>query len=175
MPNIVDPTPGIVRLTPIKQDRSRGVLKRFMDYVMPEPNSGCWLWVGGLRGKGGYGVFGWFKGKKSYIAHRASYEMIVGAIPDGMHLDHLCRVRSCVNPQHLEPVTPRENCVVRARGGNASINFNKTHCKRGHPLVPGNLVKLTTIKQRICLTCSNEKSRQWKAKKRARTLEMECD
>ena len=67
-----------------------------------EPNSGCWLWAGADNGEG----YGKFRGK---YAHRLSYERHKGPIPDGLHLDHLCRMPCCINPDHLEPVTNAEN------------------------------------------------------------------
>lgn len=78
-----------------------------MDKVAPEPNTGCWLWLGALSAKG-YARFH----DRSYIvvwAHRWAYVHFRGRIPKGKHLDHLCRVPSCVNPDHLEPVTVKEN------------------------------------------------------------------
>lgn len=72
--------------------------------------SGCWLWTG-HRGSGGYGRFR--LNHRERPAHRAAYELLVGPVPDGLVLDHLCRNRGCVNPAHLESVTPREN-ILRA-------------------------------------------------------------
>ena len=66
----------------------------------------CWLWTGALA-PNGYGV-GW-NGERTRQAHRLVYELLVGPIPEGKHLDHLCCVRNCVNPDHLEPVTQAEN------------------------------------------------------------------
>ena len=89
----------------------------------------CWLWTGRID-RGGYGRYG----ENGGGAHRTSYEWFVGPIPDGLHIDHLCRVRRCVNPDHLEPVTCRENLM---RGeGIAVKNARKTHCKYGHPFTP---------------------------------------
>lgn len=88
---------------------------RFMSHVSPEPNSGCWLWTAS-GGSGGYGSFSIGRARANLMAHRVSYEMFRGPIPEGLHIDHLCRVRCCVNPAHLEPVTPREN-VNRGIGG----------------------------------------------------------
>src|SRR5438132_887862 len=94
----------------------------------PEPNSGCWLWTG-ILSYGGYGRVK-FKGKH-YAAHRVSYEASRGAIPMGLQIDHLCRVRSCINPDHLELVTCRENLL---RGNTLqAANARKTHCPAGHP------------------------------------------
>ncbi len=71
------------------------------DKIMPEPNSGCWFWLGALSR--GYGSL------KNARAHRVAYEMTIGPIPEGLVIDHLCRVTSCVNPDHLEAVTQAEN------------------------------------------------------------------
>jgi hypothetical protein len=78
---------------------------RFIQKYVPEPNTGCWLWTGYVDRHG----YGQFKGAKQGSAHRWSYEYHAGPIPEGLQLDHLCRVRSCVNPAHLEPVTCRVN------------------------------------------------------------------
>lgn len=79
----------------------------YSDKILPEPNSGCWFWVGGLSGRG-YGVI-YRKRGRNVRAHRVAVEMTKGPIPDGMVLDHLCRVHCCVNPDHLEAVTQGEN------------------------------------------------------------------
>lgn len=97
-----------------------GVYLRFWKYVLTEDvlRDGCWLWQG-PRVHNGYGIISiQGSGVKTTIrAHRYAYEALVGPIPEGLQLDHLCRVRRCVNPAHLEPVTARENVRrgVRAR------------------------------------------------------------
>lgn len=80
--------------------------QRFFTRVSPEPNTGCWLWTGSCFSLG-YGQFHINRCPK--LAHRVAYEMLVGPIPRGLELDHLCHVRSCVNPQHLRPATRRQN------------------------------------------------------------------
>lgn len=96
---------------------------------------GCWIWTGSIRK--GYGQI-WTSldasGHRSLLqAHRASYELARGPIPEGLDLDHLCRNRLCVNPDHLEPVTRRVN-ILRGTAP-AAHNARKTHCDEGHSLV----------------------------------------
>jgi len=97
------------------------VLSLFEANVMPEPNSGCWLWMGGTV-KRGYGRFNIPRrlGGQRRKAHQLSYELYRGLIPAGLELDHLCRVPSCVNPEHLEPVTHQMN-VLRGAGPSGVI------------------------------------------------------
>lgn len=98
----------------------------------------CWLWISYV-GKNGYGYFG------RQLAHRVSYETHKGPIPIGLDLDHLCRVRRCINPDHLEPVTRREN----ARRGIKGVLT--THCPQGHEYSLAN-TRLNNGR-RICKTC----------------------
>lgn len=95
----------------------------------------CWLWTAYIEPRG-YGVFRPSGCSTNVKAHRWAYEALVGSIPAGLTLDHLCRVRHCVNPTHLEPVTNRENGL---RGNTvAAINARKTHCVNGHEFTPEN-------------------------------------
>lgn len=132
-------------------------LDRFMAKV-DKAESGCWLWTSALNNRG-YGRFG-LEGKMR-LAHRLSYETFVGTIPAGLDLDHLCGVRSCVNPAHLEPVTHREN--LRRGSGFAGENSRKSHCAHGHPLSGDNLYEHPT-NGRYCRACK----RRWDAEARAR-------
>ena len=124
---------------------SREVLQRFWAKVQPEPNTGCWLWVGATV-PDGYGQM-YLDGKPS-PAHRIAYELHKEPIPDGLQLDHLCRVRSCVNPDHLEPVTNRENIK---RGNAGKREKDRTHCPQGHPYSGRNLVVMKG--KRYCREC----------------------
>ena len=89
--------------------------QRFFNKVAPEPNSGCWLWTGSCI-EDGYGQF-WFEGT-NVRAHRWAYEFLVEPIPEGLQIDHLCRIRSCVNPSHMEVVTHQIN-LLRGHGTRA--------------------------------------------------------
>jgi hypothetical protein len=118
--------------------------------------TGCWVWTGAVNGgaRSGYGYF------RKRRAHRVAYEAWVGPIPEGLVLDHLCRVRRCVNPSHLEPVTVRENLL---RGDTLQAhNAAKTHCIRGHKLSGKNLrlQKKRSRLARICRTCHREEQRR---------------
>jgi len=114
------------------------------------PNGDCWEWQGACVG-GGYGRFRTYR--RAVYAHCFAYELLVGAIPEGLQLDHLCRVRRCVNPAHLEPVTPKEN-VVRGR----SANREKEHCANGHVFDTANTYRWKG--GRYCRECNKERAYQ---------------
>lgn len=114
-----------------------------------EDEDGCWIWTG-PRYKAGYGRF--YLGQESVYAHRVMYMIFVGEIANGLHTDHLCRVRECCNPCHLEVVSCREN-IMRSPIAPAAINADKTHCKRGHQLSGDNL-EIAEDGGRRCRTCA---------------------
>ena len=127
--------------------------------------SGCIEWVGG-KFSNGYGAFhpgpsALIPGaQKKILAHRWAYEHAVGPVPDGMQLDHLCRNRSCVNPDHLEPVTPAEN---QARAAKARI----TECPQGHPYTEENTLLSNGGRHRRCRACTTERENLRAPKKNA--------
>lgn len=106
--------------------------------------SGCWLWTAAIDANG-YGMLG--VPDRTNRAHRLVYELRVGPIPEGLQLDHLCRVRRCVNPEHLEPVTSHENTRRSPlhRG-------NQDHCLNGHPYDEENTYR-SPNGWRKCRTC----------------------
>ncbi len=125
--------------------------------------TGCWEWTGPKQGQG-YGIFG---SKPSRAAHRAFYERFKGPIPAGLVIDHLCRNPSCVNPEHLEPVTNRENVM---RGLKGVLHVQPSHCINGHEYTPEN--KLVNYRGHVkCRACNrdeqNARRRKASAIKRA--------
>ena len=136
-------------------------LSAFWRYVLPEPNSGCWLWDGYIS-ESGYGRFSPKWKMAPFYAHRYSYEIYKGPIPAGMTIDHLCRVRCCVNPDHLEPVSYAEN--IR-RGLLVELRAPRTHCKVGHELKDGDFYWRRSHK--ICLVCDRARNKLKYQRKRA--------
>ncbi|MFJ1461805.1 HNH endonuclease signature motif containing protein [Nocardia sp. N2S4-5] len=127
-------------------------------------STGCWEWSG-CRTASGYGRA--WDGKRADWAHRVLYRIARGEIPEGKVLDHLCRVRHCVNPAHLEPVTDRENTVrgvcpevTRAR------HRAKKFCKRDHELFGAN-VYIDRRGHRVCRTCQSGHAAAYRERKRA--------
>lgn len=119
---------------------------------------GCWQWLGATD-RHGYGNCKPDSRIKTKLAHRLAYEWTKGPIPNGMCLDHLCRNRLCVNPDHLEPVTSRENS---RRGVDA-----RTHCRKGHELTPDNIAPEG---RKRCLACAIDCARRSWDKKQLRRL-----
>lgn len=137
---------------------------RFLARV--EKTDTCWLWIGHVD-PGGYGRFAPNR-MKNWIAHRWSYEYHVGPIPEGLHIDHLCRVRNCVNPEHMEPVTKRENTL---RGYSlAAQNARREECVNGHRFTSENTYFKTTTRgtnERHCRECARQANRDWYQKWKA--------
>ena len=122
----------------------------FFDRIEAEPNSGCWIWIGATSGSNDYGLC--YPQSKKMFAHRWSFEYAHGPIPSGMTIDHLCRVRRCVNPSHMEVVTNEVN-VLRGRGHTA-INARKIVCSAGHPFDERNTRIRPSTRWRACRECN---------------------
>jgi hypothetical protein len=148
------------------------VLDRLLRRLDRSSTEGCWLWVGS-KSHGGYGHIR-LSGRGSPMAytHRVMYEAVVGPIPDGLFLDHSCHTaalrsgtctggvcphRACANPNHLSPVTQRQNLLMGRTG--PAANLAKTHCIRGHPFSGPNLI-LRKSGVRECRTCANGSRRK---------------
>lgn len=127
-------------------------------------SDGCWLWTGPLNHKG-YGQ----QGKR--LAHGLVYELLCGPIPSGKQLDHLCRNRACVNPDHLEPVTLVENVKRGAadRDGDRARPVGKAECARGHQLLGANLY-VHPSGQRRCRACAAQWQRESKERRRDKEI-----
>lgn len=144
--------------------KKSNTVERFLSFISPEPNTGCWLWMGTIRNKQhGYGAFS-VGARQLVSAHRFAWEAFRGPILDGLQIDHLCRNTCCVNPDHLEPVTPKEN-TIRSTVGIAAKRRHaaKTHCPYGHLLDGRNAF------ERFCTTCATRRKRAYKQKMRAAT------
>lgn len=134
-------------------NRYASLEERFWQKV--EKSDGCWEWRGAFRGPGEYGRIR-HEGRQLQ-AHRVSYEINVGPIPEGLTLDHLCGNRPCVNPAHLEPVTAGENARRYMLG--------RTHCKWGHLFDGGSYIN--SQGRRVCLACCRARTNAYAARKRA--------
>jgi HNH endonuclease len=128
---------------------------RITDQITLDEN-GCWLYTGSIRNGYGFINVGGFKHGRKFRVHRLTYQFFIGPIPYGLQLDHLCRVRNCANPWHLEPVTRRHNIL---RGESiAACNARKTHCLHGHAF---NLENTHWYKgMRYCRACRRESRQQ---------------
>lgn len=112
----------------------------------------CWEWTA-YKAPNGYGQFRINSPRKMEYAHRYAWAELVGPIPAGLELDHLCRVRHCVNPDHLEVVSPQTNTLRSVSP--SSLQAKQTECIKGHPLVGENLYRWRN--HRLCKTCRKER------------------
>jgi hypothetical protein len=140
---------------------------RFWSHVTKSPNpAGCWLWTGDDR----LNKYGLFRiGSRATTAHRIAYEEMVGPIPAGLVIDHLCCNPACVNPSHLEPVTRQIN-TLRGLGPRLASermkarNRERTQCKHGHPYTPENTYH--ALDGRRCHRCRAHWMREWRKRKK---------
>lgn len=150
------PTGVYPRTKPTKRQRTP-LRERFDAKWTPEPNTGCWLWIDAIPLKqNGYGRINVFR-KGPQRAHRIAWELYRGPIPRGLVVDHICRVRSCVNPDHLRVVTRRQNALENTTSS-AAERARQTHCKHGHPLAGSNVRPHGPDgRWRECVTCANRR------------------
>lgn len=135
---------------------------RFWRKVYADP-FGCWLWRGAINNDG-YGTF--TVDGRTQRAHRVLWESIHGSIPEGLTTDHICRIRACVNPAHIELVSAKVNTL---RGiGPTSLNAQKTHCSKGHLF--DLLNTLITTKGRVCRACKREINRRYQLRPEIRQV-----
>lgn len=144
---------------------SRDQMSRLFWDKIAQTETGCWEWTG-IKFPHGYGRLTF--AKHTLYPHRVSYEIHKGTIPDGLHIDHLCRNRACCNPEHLEAVTCKVN-IMRSPIALASQNAAKTHCPYGHEYTEANTITQKT--GRACRTCARWRDRVRQAKENGRPCE----
>lgn len=145
--------------------RGRPLIDRFHDKYFVHPTTGCWLWTG-FTSHAGYGLI---KGPPPDLrilkAHRVSYEAFNGPITEGLVVDHVCNTKRCVNPEHLQLLTPRENIMRSNHPTIVALWLNQ--CVRGHDLSdPANVI-MNTDGVRRCRVCRRVRDKRNKAKARA--------
>lgn len=146
------------------------VLQRLLARIEIDAVQGCWVFQG-TTATNGYGTIGAAMPdgtRKTFLTHRVAYEGMVGRIPAGLELDHLCRNRACCNPDHLEPVTRSVNTL---RGDSPALarqrRLSRTHCIRGHAFEGENL-RFTSDGVRLCVECSRQRGRENDRKRQPR-------
>lgn len=143
-----------------KKDPFGTIEERLERNISYEPNSGCWLWSGAISNRSYGSIF--YEGRMQK-AHRVTWTLRNGPIPEGLELDHLCRTRSCCNPDHLEPVTREENL---RRGEHKNGKQGVENCPLGHPYSPENTMIRKETGWRTCRTCARHKTRLWREAKK---------
>ncbi len=159
--------------TGVYDRRKIPIIERFLAKIVKDKETGCWNWVGYVN-KGGYGLIS--SDTRPLLSHRVSHTFYKGDIPKGFDIDHLCRNRSCCNPDHLEAVTRKEN-LKRGIGPQLASERSKaaTHCPKGHEYTVEN-TRYRTQGWKLCRICSRANRRDYRAKlKKQSTMESKND
>ncbi len=141
-------------------------LERFEALLFRDIISGCWFWIGATSQMKKYKYSTFWNGEMYVRGHRWAYEHFKGPIPKRFCVHHLCGIRHCVNPEHLEAITYSENVKRGNCKHGGEFNKAKTHCKWGHPLSGKNLY-IRTNGRRACRACAYRATRAWLLEKRA--------
>ncbi len=151
-----------------EEERAARTLTRFMEKV--RVTDGCWEWLG-HKDKEGYGQFSvgsrTDNSRRTVLAHKFHYELLNGPIPSGFELDHTCRNRGCVRPDHLEVVTPKVNIQ---RGETGKWQGKRTHCPQGHLFDEANTYRPPSGRGRYCRICNREYSRRYRENKKKKEV-----
>lgn len=143
--------------------RLERTISRFLNKVIPEPMSGCWLWLGGVLSRGPWNYGQSYLRGKAVSAHRAAYLLFIGPIPRGLVLHHRCHTPLCCNPKHLQPMTKTRHLADTHPANLAYRNKRKTHCPYGHPYTEDNTIRFRNNRQ--CRICSRRGARERARKK----------
>lgn len=149
----------------MKKVMKKEQLKEYIKKRIKTDMNGCWIWQLAIRKSNGYSICNilFESGRRMFIGHRLAYEVFVGEIPNGLTIDHLCKNKACVNPEHLEAVPLRVNLQ-------RYIGSTETHCKMGHEYTKDNTIVYKTrgvFRGRACRKCCNSRVRRlqsWKVK-----------
>lgn len=147
----------------VHKHRRKSTADRFWSKVAGGDYTTCWRWTGAVNRRTGYGNFAVTQ-ERWTTPHRYSYETMRGSIPAGLQIDHLCRVRICVNPWHMEPVTPRVN--VRRSSNPAAKNAARVACVNGHAFSEENTYSRPGG-GRLCRACRRHREATRRASQRS--------